>query len=95
MQVTEAQRELRGYIQTLQGISQQLIALSGQLSRPENQDDMFECKIPCDLASGVSGAIDFIVEDTLNQAIEGLQDTAELTVEKLERRFMKLQSSED
>ncbi|MCP4594109.1 MAG: hypothetical protein GY842_25550 [bacterium] len=92
MQVAEAQNTLQEIVGILQGIDQQLEMLSSQLPRPENQDDMFECMIPCDLASGIFGAIEFIREEPLSQVIEGLQDAATLTAEKLVRRFKRLQA---
>ncbi|MCP4654100.1 MAG: hypothetical protein GY856_01645 [bacterium] len=94
MQVAEAQNKLQGIVGVLEGIDRQLETLSGQLPRPENQDAMFECDIPCDVATGISGAIDFIREEDLERVIEGLRDAAELTVEELVRRFRKLQEND-
>ncbi|MCP4655502.1 MAG: hypothetical protein GY856_08800 [bacterium] len=91
MQIAEAQNALLEIVGVLQGVDQQLDTLTEELPQPENQDDMFECKIPYDLATGILGAVTFIREEDLKRVIEGLQDAAELTAEELERRFRQLQ----
>jgi hypothetical protein len=68
--------------------------LSAGLPRPANQDEMFEDLIPCDLESGLYGAIEYVREDPLKLAIECLRDASKLTAEELEHRFRKLQKNE-
>ncbi|MCP4550410.1 MAG: hypothetical protein GY835_28460, partial [bacterium] len=57
-------------------------------------DELFECKIPLDLVSGIYAKIEFLREGPLREVIEDLNDAATLTAEKLERRFRKLQEQE-
>ncbi len=94
MDVVEAQGDLLKIGIEFQRLDHRLYKLAGRLPRPENQDEMFECTIPLDLASGIYGAIEFLRETALRQVIEGLQDASKLTVGELERSFRELRERE-
>ncbi len=94
MEAVEAQTRLVKIGLEVQKIDHQLYTLAAGLPRPANQDEMFECLIPCDLASGIYGAIEYVREDPLKLVIGCLRDASKLTVEELELRFRKLQEQE-
>ncbi len=94
MDVIEAQKKLLKLEFKVQEISHELFTLAEGLPRPANQDEMFECKIPLDLVSGIYAKIEFVRESPLREVIEDLNDAATLTAEKLDRRFRKLQEQE-
>ena len=94
MDADEVQVELLKIGFEFQKIDHRLHTLSAGLPRPANQDEMFEDLIPCDLASGLYGAIEYVREDPLKLAIECLRDASTLTAEELEHRFRKLQKNE-
>ncbi len=94
MEAVEAQARLLRIEFKAQEIDHELHTLAEGLPRPANQDEMFECKIPLDLVSGIYAKIEFVRESPLREVIEDLNDAATLTAEKLDRRFRKLQEQE-
>ena len=89
MEVTEAQIELLEIVLEVRRADQRLHLLAQRLPRPENQDEMFEGKIPSDVASEIYGAIDFIRATELKNAIDGLEAATKITAEELKQRFAK------
>ncbi len=94
MDAVEVQGKLLKIGLEVQRIDHQLYTLAAGLPRPANQDEMFECLIPCNLPSGIYGTIEYVREDPLKLVIECLRDASKLTVEELVRRFRKLQEQE-
>ena len=71
----------------VKGLCRRLGELAEALPVPADQDAMFDDRIPLDVASFMSSAIDGTVQDCLEPAAELIRRAATVTAEELRQEF--------
>ncbi len=87
MTVSEAQGLLAAVAGELEGIAARLGRLSASLPRHPDQDAMFDGRIPRDVATDIQATIDYLLQEELKTAIEGLRSASGVAEQELRNRF--------
>jgi hypothetical protein len=83
----EAQSLLGGIARRLGELAVLLEEIREGLPRSPDQDRMLEAEIPSDLATELHGALECVLDEDLQPAIERLTEASQLTSADLQRQF--------